>query len=146
MMRPVPARAERPLRVLVASDDDAARQTLARMLRRDGCEVIEARDGTEVLEMLCEAQATFAAPPDVIMADLVMPTCSGLFVLTAVRRAGLRAKVLLLSGRCHASIRDYAQNLGAQVVPTPTEQSTLRAALARLFLRHEHKVGRALVA
>ena len=145
-MRPVTKRAERSVRVLLATHDDAARRTLAGILRRDGCEVDEARDGLELLEMLCEARATRAELPDVIIADLLMPTCSGLFVLTAVRRAGLRAQVLLLSDRCHASIRDYAQNLGARVLPTPTEPSTLRAAVARLFLTSRDRSKRALVA
>jgi CheY-like chemotaxis protein len=126
-------------------EDGATRRSVAAMLRLDGSEIEEAGDGVAVLEKLSDSRAC-RSRPDVIVMDLLMSTCSGLFVLTAVRRAGLRAKVLLLNERCHASIREYAENLGAHVVAPPTEAGALRTAFGRLLSNGRERSQAALVA
>ena len=59
--------------VLVAEDDDAVRDILARSLREYGYTVLEARDGQHALEVATAAPA----PPDLVVADVVMPGLAG---------------------------------------------------------------------
>ena len=59
--------------LLVAEDDDAVRDVLARSLREYGYTVLEARDGQHALEVATAAPA----PPDLVVADVVMPGLAG---------------------------------------------------------------------
>jgi CheY-like chemotaxis protein len=62
-------------RILLAEDDADLRSVLADLLREDGHEVVEAEDGTELLDRLAEALASergFDAY-DLIVTDIKMP-------------------------------------------------------------------------
>ncbi len=67
-------------RVLVADDDAAVRRFYVGVLREAGARVVEARDGVEALQL------ARAEPPDLILADIVMPRLDGLGLCAAVRR------------------------------------------------------------
>lgn len=58
-------------RILLAEDDEDARQLIAHVLRRVG-RVDEARDGEQALEL------ALANPPDVVLTDVMMPRLDGL--------------------------------------------------------------------
>src|SRR5215470_10359553 len=66
--------------VLLAEDDPYMRQLLASALRKDGYEVIEAKDGVECLGCMQSWVFDHAAPtlPDIIISDIRMPGWSGL--------------------------------------------------------------------
>jgi CheY-like chemotaxis protein len=57
--------------VLVIDDDSAAREMVARMLRREGWSVVEAADGRAGLEMLEHCK------PSIVLLDLLMPGVDG---------------------------------------------------------------------
>jgi len=82
------AEQEVALRILVAEDSGELRRLIALVLRRDGHEVIEARNGAELLEAMA---VTFvdrdARRPDVIICEHLLPGIPGLTAL-----AGLRAR------------------------------------------------------
>ena len=59
--------------ILLAEDEPAVRAIVARSLREYGYTVVEARDGLHAIE-LAEAAA---APPDLVIADIVMPGMGG---------------------------------------------------------------------
>jgi CheY-like chemotaxis protein len=61
----------RPLRVLVADDEEVSRKTLALMLRALGCEADEAETGLGALRRLAERRY------DVVFLDLHMPEMDG---------------------------------------------------------------------
>jgi PAS domain S-box-containing protein len=65
--------------VLVIDDDAAARDILARTLRKEGFEVAQAADGHEGLTLARERR------PDVITLDVLMPGMDGWAVLTALK-------------------------------------------------------------
>lgn len=68
-------------RALVVDDSRAMRMILARVLREQGWEVLEAGDGREALEVLA------ANPmPAVALVDWNMPVMNGLEFVEAVRR------------------------------------------------------------
>jgi CheY-like chemotaxis protein len=48
--------------VLLAEDDDELRRLLARKLRRQGCDVVEARTGTQLVELVVEHTVAPIAP------------------------------------------------------------------------------------
>jgi adenylate cyclase len=80
--------------VLIADDDEANRDLLARLLRRDRYELVVAANGQEVLHLID------VRPIDLILLDLVMPGMSGFEVLRAAK-ANLQLKdipIIMISG------------------------------------------------
>ena len=82
-------------RILVADDDAEVRWFYVGVLREAGARVVEARDGVDALAL------ARAEPPDVILADIVMPRLDGLALCAAVRREPMLdgVPVVLLSWR-----------------------------------------------
>lgn len=83
-----------PISVYLADDHPVFREGIARAIkaRPDMVVVGEAGDGRQALAALREE------PADVALLDLQMPGLDGLAVLNAVRRDGLRTRVMLLTG------------------------------------------------
>jgi len=80
--------------ILLVEDDEALRRSGTRVLTRFGYTVVTARDGEEALAIIRSA----AAPPDLIVSDVVMPHAGGPELLKALRETGVAAKVLFTSG------------------------------------------------
>lgn len=68
--------------ILLVEDDDALRQTVAMLLRREGFEVTEAADGVEGLRALYKLDPL----PDCILLDLIMPRVNGQTFLVVKHR------------------------------------------------------------
>ncbi len=100
------ARRMSAIRVLVADDDDDILLLVATRLRRDGYEIIEARDGDEALVLLREHV------PAVAVLDVGMPGLDGLQVLEAIRAsdelAGIRVLLLTAKAQEQDVRRGYA--------------------------------------
>jgi DNA-binding response OmpR family regulator len=62
-------------RILIADDDPGIRHLLTTYLRRQGFQMLEARNGREALEVMR------AGRTDLVLLDLMMPEVSGLEVL-----------------------------------------------------------------
>jgi CheY-like chemotaxis protein len=67
-------------RLLMVDDDEIARRTMRLALEHQGWQIAEAADGRIALEQLA------AAPPDVILLDLMMPEMDGFTFLEEMRR------------------------------------------------------------
>ena len=78
--------------VVVADDDDSVRTLIARILRGSGYTVLEARSSDEALA-LREA-------PELLVADLVMPSTGGVELADAMRARIPGLHVLFTSGYC----------------------------------------------
>lgn len=110
-------------RVLVADDDEDILLLVTTRLRRDGFEVISARDGDEALA------AAFEQRPAVAVLDIGMPGLDGLEVLARIRAdAGLESmRIVLLTAKAQESDvrRGYAAGADAYVRKpfSPTELS-----------------------
>ena len=74
-------------RVLVVEDDPATRGLLCDMLAREGCTVDAAEDGVAALERMA------AAPPDLVLLDLMMPRMDGFEFVEALRAVPDRAAI-----------------------------------------------------
>jgi DNA-binding response OmpR family regulator len=97
--------------ILVVDDDESYRAILRHHLEALGYEVLEAEDGAQG----CRIESR--KPLQLIILDLVMPKSEGLETISRLRRAGVRTKILAISGAGRA--REYlelARRLGADAV------------------------------
>jgi two-component system response regulator (stage 0 sporulation protein F) len=116
--------------VLVVDDDDNARDFVVSTLHDAGCATLEAHDGSETLDMLERASVDASVRPDVLVADVKMPGCSGLGVLATLRRAGWPLPVILMTVLSDESIRTVAMRLGAaSVLRKPFDPEDLMSAV-----------------
>jgi FixJ family two-component response regulator len=81
------------LRVFVVDDDYGNATSLAMILRHHGFNAISFDNPDETL------QAAGSQPPDLLIADVVMPSLSGIDLAIQVQQLCPNCKVLLLSGR-----------------------------------------------
>ena len=84
-------------RVLIADDEQNIVLSLEFLLRQLGCEVAVAHDGEQALRL------ALAAPPDLVLLDVMMPALSGYEVLQQLRAdprcADTRIVMLTAKGR-----------------------------------------------
>jgi CheY-like chemotaxis protein len=118
-------------RVLVIDDVGGVRRTIAAILRREGYEVLEAKDGQEGLAMAREHG------PAIVITDLLMPQVDGIEVIEGLARAGgKRPKVLAISGGGSLvgaeEALGMAEGLADATLRKPFEAEELTQALAAL--------------
>lgn len=118
--RPKPRRSasEHCPRLLLAEDDEALRAFLADRFRAVGFEVIEAEDGTSVVERLAESivNQDNCENLDLIVSDIRMPGVTAFDVLRSARRALANIPVILITGFGDRRTHERAHALGASAV------------------------------
>ena len=119
--------------VLVVEDDEDILSLVAKRLRLDGYEVVEARDGEEALEL---AKAT---KPDIAVLDLGLPTLDGLEVLRRIRADETLSPmiVVLLTARAQeADVRRGFEAGADAYVRKPFSPTKLSESVSELVKRH----------
>jgi CheY-like chemotaxis protein len=88
--------------ILVAEDEVIVRNVVCLLLQREGYQVLSAADGKEALELARQYQGTI----DLLLSDIKMPRMDGISLAEHVieERPGIR--VLLMSGKVSAEIRE----------------------------------------
>ncbi len=120
--------------VLVVDDDPGVRQSVARALRVEGYEVLEARDGLEGLESADQA--------DVMVLDVTMPNLGGFDVCRRLRSSGSDLPVLVLTARHATADRVEGLDAGADdYLVKPFALEELLARLRALLRRRPGAVG-----
>lgn len=118
------------MRMLIIDDDGRARAFVAEGLRQQGHTVDEAQDGDTGLHMAVDGAY------DAIVADRMMPGLSGLEVVQAMRAAGLKTPVLMLTALGSVDDRVAGLNAGADdYLIKPFAFSELSARLQALIRR-----------
>ena len=84
--------ARRRKRILVVEDDPDIRLLVSEVCKREGFEVVEAGNGKAGI-------AAAAHQPDLVLLDWVLPDISGIDVCRELRRQGLLAPIIMLTGR-----------------------------------------------
>ncbi len=116
--------------VLIADDDRAIRQSLARALSLVGYSVVEASDGAAALSQI------EAAKPDVAVLDVMMPNVDGLTVCRVLRAERKRLPILMLTARTETADRVAGLDAGADdYLPKPFDLDELLARLRALLRR-----------
>ncbi|MBI3989043.1 MAG: sigma-54-dependent Fis family transcriptional regulator [candidate division NC10 bacterium] len=87
--------------ILVADDDRAIREALAKILSKEGFQVLLAEDGRKALDLLRTHRA------QIILADLKMPGLSGLELLKAAKAISPEVEVIMITG--HGSIEEAVE-------------------------------------
>lgn len=126
---------QRP-RVLLAEDEPEMRRLLASTLRKDGFDVIEARDGRDLIRLIKEQILRGNDKPgvDLIVSDIRMPGPSGLRVLAALRRVEWATPVLLITAFGDAQTHAEAERLGAvAVIDKPFDLNVFRRAVGSII-------------
>ncbi len=106
-----------PPLVLLAEDDDMFRQLLSGILRRDGYNVLEAKDGVRLRRLVEELlQSGRDTRPELIISDIRMPGASGLGVLELLRVYDWYTPVTLMTAFGGPEVLARARQLGAATV------------------------------
>ena len=116
--------------LVLAEDDRAVRESVARGLELEGYEVEAVADGTLALE------AASREGVDLLILDLGMPRIDGLTVCRRLRSAGLRLPILVLTARTEVADRVSGLDAGADdYLPKPFSLDELLARLRSLLRR-----------
>jgi two-component system response regulator MprA len=122
-------------RILIVDDDPETRTLLSRVLAAEGYAVETAPDGRIALKMVT------AAPPDLLITDLIMPRLSGWSLFARVRRLAPTLPIILISGS-DPGLRHRGQSLPDHAVflRKPFALDQLLATVTRLLteVRFEH--------
>jgi CheY-like chemotaxis protein len=107
--------------ILLIDDDPIIQKAFSRYLTSFGYHVDLADNGKMGLEMI------EAAPPDLVITDIMMPEMDGLEILMAIQKLGLPIPVIAISGGMRAlpmNFLRHAKDLGARYVfekPVPLQ-------------------------
>ena len=131
-------RAAHPWHVMLAEDDREMRELIASALAAEGYEVIEARDGSELLSRLQEVakQPRGRETLAVVISDVRMPRLDGLDVLAALRCARWYTPVILITAFGDEEVHRVAHELGAVgVLDKPFSLADLRSLVHQIAPR-----------
>ncbi len=94
--------------ILVAEDQDSARESLVELLKAEGYEVHEAADGNAAISLIDKLDL------DLVLTDLMMPGANGIAVMKHVRDVSPQTLVMIMSAHATVETAIEAIRLGAQ--------------------------------
>ena len=95
------------MKVLIAEDDANTRAGLVEILREEGYETLDARDGEEALDLFRRET------PDFVCLDIMMPKVSGYEVCRRIRHSNADVPVIFISAKSEEIDRVLGLELGA---------------------------------
>ncbi len=105
------ARFGSPFKVLVAEDNLTNLLLARRLLEREGCSVLEAHNGREMLEVLAHREV------DIALVDVQMPVMDGLTAIAQIRederRTGRHVPILAITANSMLGDRELCLGVGA---------------------------------
>jgi CheY-like chemotaxis protein len=116
-----------PLRVVLAEDDDEMRTMLSALIRAEGYDVVEARHGIELLELVesMVLRSDGEAVVEMIVSDVRLPGMTGLSAVAQLRRSDWNTPVVLISAFADPETRAEAARLGAIMLEKPFDLQEL---------------------
>ena len=117
--------------ILVVDDDPDCREIAARLLERAGYRTRRAASGEECMRI------ALAEPIDVVLLDVMMPGMDGFAVCEALRQAGQRIPIILLTASDEMDTRLQGMHLGvSEFLTKPINRVELFARVrAQLHIR-----------
>lgn len=111
--------------IVVADDEDAYREAIARSLRQSGYSPVEVADGQEALDRIRQGGI------DLLITDLVMPRKEGIETIRELRRTHPNLPIIAMSGAVEGSYLKAAGKLGAcATLAKPFQSGELLAAVS----------------
>ena len=128
--------AESP-KVLLVDDEPETLRLVRKVLQADGCEVLEATDGLQALDLFRNEK------PDLVLLDIVMPRLDGLAVLRAIREEDQATAVIMASALSSEKLTLEAMLAGAddyvsKPFPLKEMRVRIRQALEKTRLRRDN--------
>jgi two-component system cell cycle response regulator CpdR len=121
-------------KILIAEDDDAVRELVARALKEDGHELTVTSDGAAALDVLGRRNGDF----DLLLTDVKMPVLDGIALALAAGRDHPEMAIMLMTG--FADQRERAHGLDAlvhDVIAKPFSVAQIKGAVREaLVTRH----------
>jgi len=121
--------------LLIVEDDDSMLDVLDEILTAEGYGIVKARDGQEALDAL----AQMLTPPDMIIADIVMPRMDGFELLRHIRaeEAWVHIPFTFLTARDNPQDMVLGKTLGAdEYIPKPFEIGDFLKVVEARLRRH----------
>ncbi len=122
--------------ILVVDDEERIRQSLTGILKDEGYEIVESKDGMQALKQL------ESDPPDLVLLDIWMPGMDGLEVLERMKGQVSNLPVIMISGHGNIELAVKAVKLGAYDFiekPLSLEKVLLAVNNALLFSKLEQE-------
>jgi PAS domain S-box-containing protein len=117
-------------RVLLVEDEPMVAQLACRILRSDGYEVVQARNGGEALDLANSADKAF----DLVITDVIMPVMSGPELVRFLRRGRPEQGVLFMSGYPDDALVRQGFDIGeVELLRKPFTPSALRRRVAEVL-------------
>src|SRR5262249_27008363 len=136
---PMPARrmrnhSSRQLRIVLAEDDYEMRRLLSDALRREGHDVIEAKNGSELLERV-ETELRHHAGLNAVVTAGCLPGFPCLQALDWLQRVrSLHVPLIVITAFGDRRVREQARRLGADLLEKPFDLDELRARIRKIPL------------
>jgi PAS domain S-box-containing protein len=123
--------------VLLAEDDDGIRELVARVLRHNNFDVLEAESAERALEIARDREG----PIDLLVSDIVMSGMDGAKLAAALQADRPELLVVLVSGNVDESVVDVVAEGTGTFLPKPFKPSELMAVVAELRARRADASG-----
>ena len=114
-------------RILLAEDEQAMREYLARALERSGYDVVSVDRGTEAAPLLEREHF------DLLLTDIVMPEMDGIELARHCSKVSPRTEVMFITGFSGVALRAGQSMPQAKVLSKPFHLKDLVLEVERLF-------------
>lgn len=94
-------------KVLVIDDIEFTRETIGKMLSRNGYEVIEASNGRDGIELFKQSS------PDLVLTDILMPEMDGLETIQKLNQLSPELPIIAITGSADSPFLEIALKFGA---------------------------------
>jgi two-component system, cell cycle response regulator CpdR len=115
------------IRILLAEDDDAMRQYLARALERSGYEVVSVGCGTAALPLIESDKF------DLLLTDIVMPEMDGIELAQHAATIAPQMRVMFITGFAAVTLKAGKAMPQAKVLSKPFHLRDLVMEVDRMF-------------
>lgn len=122
-----------PLKVLFVDDDPLILSAVRRSLGREGFEIHVCNDPLDAPKLVGELRV------DVIVSDYMMPGCTGVELLSLVRRLHPKVTRIMMTGQADrdATIRAINEGAVSRYVEKPWDDAVLKRALHEIARERE---------
>ena len=117
------------IRILLAEDDDAMRQYLARALERSGYDVVSVDRGTAAIPLIESDRF------DLLLTDIVMPEMDGIELAQHTAKVAPQTQVMFITGFAAVSLRAEENVPQAKLLSKPFHLKDLVREVDNLFGR-----------